>query len=343
MGILNLTEILDKSIDLLRKYIKSIVTFTLGYGFLLLLAMIPLIIVIGVMIAMTGIGMQSIGYVLVAAYILVIVIMAAVVLSYRTGVIKIAAQEFFGEAVFAFDAIKVSFRNILKVTGIITSALVLFLPVLGILGAFGYFLYKAADASGLLGSSYTTGLLTGFSNTNILLICLIAIAFLIAVFVILAYMTLFTFALHAAVIENKGVFGSIRRSLNLIKDDYWRIFGCVVLFGLVTAAITYALEGFFALLFSIIYLILMLSGIDQDYATFIAIAYNYAAWPVNIVSWVVISPAGVIMTTLLYFNQRFKKEGFDLILKLKAIRNNNPVPVADSTGSSSMHPEKTLD
>lgn len=346
MGIMNLTEILDKSVDVLRKYIKSIVTYTLGYGFLLLLAMIPLIIVIVIIFAFTGVGsgFGSGGYIaLIIAYLLFFAVMAAAVISYRIGIIKIAAQEFFHGPIYAFDAIKASFKNILKIMGIITAAFLLFLPVLGILGTAGYFLYKAVDASGLFNNSYNTDLLLGSYNTNILLICLVVAASLIAVFVISAYMTLFTFALHAAVIENKGVIGSIRRSLNLIKNDFWRIFGCVVLFSLVVAAITYALESFFALLFGMIYLILTLSGFEQDFTTFITLAYTYARWPINIVSWVVISPAGVIMTTLLYFNQRFKKEGFDLTLKLTAIRKNIPGLVAGGADSSPIHPEKTLD
>jgi hypothetical protein len=57
--------------------------------------------------------------------------------------------------------------------------------------------------------------------------------------------------------------------------------------------------------------------------TFLISAYSIARWPLNLLAWLLISPMGIIMTTLLYFNVRSRKEGFDMLLKLREIQKND--------------------
>jgi hypothetical protein len=66
-----------------------------------------------------------------------------------------------------------------------------------------------------------------------------------------------------------------------------------------------------------------LLNIKQNYTTFTTLIIVYLRWPVTLLSWLVISPLGTIMLTLLYFNQRFKKEGYDMVLRLREIQKTD--------------------
>jgi hypothetical protein len=309
---MNLPQIMDESLDLLRKYIKSIVTFTVGYTFIMFLILLPLIILIGVyagVVSLVGFSFISIAILLVLA----VPIIIGISLSYNTGVVKFASQEYLNESIYASEAIKASFKSILKFTGIAGIALLLFIPALVIIGVIGYFIYKQFENVDFMYSN--------FGDFGILLVIIMILLILAIYFVFSVYITLYTFSLQAVVIEKMGVFDSIKRSFYLVKKNFWRIFGSLLLFQLTVSGISISLQSFVALVFGLVYLIMELLNIHQDYTLFITTIYSYANWPISIISWLVISPIWVIMSTKLYFNIRFQREGYDMVLKLREIRN----------------------
>lgn len=312
MNLMNLPQIMDESLDLLRKYIKSIVTFTVGYTFIMFLILLPLIILIGVyagVVSLVGFSFISIAILLVLA----VPIIIGISLSYNTGVVKFASQEYLNESIYASEAIKASFKSILKFTGIAGIALLLFIPALVIIGVIGYFIYKQFENVDFMYSN--------FGDFGILLVIIMILLILAIYFVFSVYITLYTFSLQAVVIEKMGVFDSIKRSFYLVKKNFWRIFGSLLLFQLTVSGISISLQSFVALVFGLVYLIMELLNIHQDYTLFITTIYSYANWPISIISWLVISPIWVIMSTKLYFNIRFQREGYDMVLKLREIRN----------------------
>jgi hypothetical protein len=311
MGTMSLTEIMDKSIETLKKYVKTIVTFNLAYGALCFIGIIGAIIVGAILIAIAlGLKLNPIVWG-VFSFVLGICIFAFI-MSFKIGLIKISSQEFLEDRIYASQAIGSSFKKVFVILGVVLMEMVLFLPVLGVFVAIGYVFYNNIQQPLIWGGMY--------DNYGIGTIILFIIFVLLISISILAYITIFSFSFHAVALENKGVIASLKRSYNLVKEDYFKILGCILLFNLTIYAIVYSLQSFLGILASIVYMVLRFLNIEQDFITFATMAYNYSSYPISILSWLVISPIGTIMLTYLYYNQRFKKEGYDITLRLNKIQ-----------------------
>lgn len=329
MNLMSLAELLDRSLDILRKYIKSIVMFSLGYGILMFIIIIPVIFIV-LMITLTaysGIFLTSsepsfVPFIIL--FLLAVPLIIAFSLSYYIGLIKIASQDILKEKVLAQDAIKASFKSFFKVLGIGAAGTVLSLPVLAVFGVILYFIVKTVNIRPITPDFLYNPLegIIGSGAQMLFPIAAILLTALLLVFILSALMNYFSFSLHALTIEKLGVIDSIKRSLLLIKGSFWRVFGCMLLFYFTVYAITTSFQSFVLLVSGLIYLLLQFLSIPQDVFTFTAQAYNYTSYPISILSWLVISPIGVIMSTLLYYNRRFAREGFDMVLKLEELRNN---------------------
>lgn len=311
MGTMSLTEIMDKSIETLRKYIKTIVTFNLAYGALCFIGILGVIIVGSILIAIAlGLNLNPIAF---GIFSLILGIgIFTFVMSFKIGLIKISSQEFSEDRIYASQAIGTSFKNLFVVLGVLLMEIILFLPIFGIFAAIGYLFYNRVPQPLLWFGMY--------DNYEISTIILMIIFILLLILSVLAYITIFSFSFHAVALENKGVFAALKRSYDLVKGDYFKILGCIILFNLTIYAIVYSLQSFLGILASIVYIILKFLNIEQEFISFATMAYNYSSWPISVLSWLVISPIGTIMLTYLYYNQRFKKEGYDITLRLNKIQ-----------------------
>jgi len=313
MGLMNLAEIMDKSIEILKKYLTTIIMFSIGYGVIMFLGLI--IFTIGASIfAAIALGMiDNVVFTVIVISILVLIVLGFS-LTVNIGIIKITEQEFYGERIYASNAVGETFKNIFKVLGITSIAVLLFIPVIGIFSVPTYLIYKFFEAnSGLMGEN-PFGIIMFVVIT---IICILA-----ATAIIIGYVTMFSFSLQVLTIEKKGVINSVKRSFKLVKNNFWKIYGCIVLFGITVYAIRYSIMSFWALITSIIFMLLKFFSVQQNFTTFLTMALTYSNWPISLISWCIISPLGTIMLSVLYFNQRFKKEGYDMFLKLKEIQKS---------------------
>lgn len=313
MGIMSLTEIMDRSIEILKKYMKTIVTFNLAYGALCFIGLIGVIVVGGILVGI-AIGLK-LNAIIIGIFSLILgICIFASIMSFKIGLIKISSQEFLEERIYASEAIGVCFKKAFKVLGVVITEILLFLPVFGIFTAIGYVFYNKFQQPLLSFEIYTKSEL----STIIQMILLV----LLAILSILAYITIFSFSLHAVAIEDKGVFAALKRSYNLVNGDYFKILGCTILFNLTIYAIVYSLQSFLGLIAGIIYMIMKFLNAGQDFVGFATMAYNFSSGPISILSWLVISPIGTIMLTYLYYNQRIKNEGYDMVLKLRKLQKH---------------------
>jgi hypothetical protein len=246
---------------------------------------------------------------------IIVLIIGSLALTQYAGMIKISAQEYFNESVFTDTALKASFGSFFKVTAVLFLGLIMFLPVV----ALYYFPIRYAmeqpEASMPLDGAF------GFAE---ILGIVIAVIFMLSIiFAVLFYMTWFSFVLQAIVIEKKGVFASIKRSISLVRHSYWRIFGSMLLITFVIYGIQISLQSFVGIVSGILYLIAKFFNISEDFMVFFAGIMNLSSFPLTIISWLIVTPIAYIMYTLLYFNERFKKEGFDLLLRLKQLQKND--------------------
>lgn len=313
MGVMNLGEMMDRSIDILKKYVTTIIMFSIGYGVVMFLGLFILMLVGGIFAAFAVGIFENITFIIVMVIILCVIVVA-VSLTINIGVIKIASQEFFEERIYASAAVGASFKSIIKVLGITIIALIFMLPAIAVFSAIIYFLYKGFQSSAVLMDGNLAGI--------ILFVIIYIVLVLSVLAVIIGYVTLFCFSLHALTIEKKGVISSVKRSFTLVKHNFWRVYVCLILFGASIYAIQYSIMSFLGLVISILFMILKALNVEQSYGTFLAMAYTYSNLPFTLISWCIISPVATIMISLLYYNQRFKKEGYDMVLRLKEIQKN---------------------
>lgn len=326
MNVMNLAEIMDKSIEILKKNLKNIVLFNLAYGIITFIGVF-IIAIIGIIFGAITIGLLHLVALPVVVFTIAGVLILAFSLTLKVGMINIASQEFSGEQVTSSNAIGISFKSVLKVLGITVLVILMFLPVIAAFGAVGYFMYTGMKGHLIF--------LRKFTIKEIGIIILPVLLMLAFIIILAIYLNLFVFSLHAMTIEKKGVISSLKRSYELVKSNFWRIFGCTLMVYLTYYAIITSLESFIGIILGLIYLLMKLFNVAIiKYTLFITSALTYLRWPINILSWLVISPVITNMITVLYFNQRFKKEGFDIELKLKKIQRDEQHQLDSSAGTS---------
>lgn len=255
MGIMSLTEIMDKSVEILKKYIKTIVTFNLAYIALCMVGVVG-VLLIGVILAAVVIGLKLSTVVIVIVSIIFGVSILAFVMCFKIGLIKISGQEFLEERIDAGKAISFSLKKIFKVLGVMIMEAVMFLPMAGIYTAIGYLFYSKFQNSLLSFGMY--------DGTEMIIIIMMIIMILLLSLSVLAYLTIFSFSLQVVTIENKGVFAALKRSYMLVKGDYFKILGCTILFNLIIYAITSSLQSFIGIVAGMIYMVLKFLNIQQD-------------------------------------------------------------------------------
>ncbi|NMM66016.1 hypothetical protein HBE96_25900 [Clostridium sp. P21] len=318
MGLLGLSEIMDTSIEVLRKYMKTIFLFSLGYGVIAGIVAIILIIITAILVA--------VAYKVLSSFILsgiILVLLCSFIftflLAYNVGLIKIASQDFLSERIYADDAIGASFKSIFRVFSILLVVTILFIPVIAVFGVASYFICK-----GLKYSINSIVIAYGISSIRYVFAIIILILIIIAMISMFwLYVTFISFSLNVAVIEKKYAFSALKRSFNLVKNEFWKIIGCSILFSITIFAVKVSLAGFMEAVLSILYLITSFFNVQVGYTDFIVNMSRYIQFPINLLMWLIIYPLTTIMMCNMYFNQRYKKEGYDIVLRLKEIQKNH--------------------
>ncbi len=307
MGIMSLSEIMDKSIDLLRKYIKSIVSFALLYGMVWLFGII-------IIIVFSAFAAVIFGEVFLIVLIPIVILLAlAVFMSSNAGIIKIISQEYFMQKVDAAGALKAAFGNFLRMCGLAIVIAIMAVP----LAAIFYVVVKVFD--GVFGEAINS--IDKYSWGIVVLAALLIISLILAAAIIIGYISIFIFSIHAIVLENKGIFAAIKRSWRMVKHNYWKVFGCVILFYISIYAIQLSMDSFTALIVGLFYMVLRFLNLSQDLIAFFSLFFNRIQIPVSMLSYAVITPIYMIMLCLLYFNIRFQNEGLDMRIKLREIQS----------------------
>jgi hypothetical protein len=123
----------------------------------------------------------------------------------------------------------------------------------------------------------------------------------------------------ATVVEKNSPVASMQRSMELTKENAWPMF----LLLLLVFVIEMVVGGLLQLPGTV--LTFMALAAKQQPSVLVAV-YNYIA---QFASQVLVGPIGTISASLMYYNLRVKKEGFD-IMHLMNLLDNVPRPLADS-------------
>lgn len=127
------------------------------------------------------------------------------------------------------------------------------------------------------------------------------------------------FYFEAVIVENTNAIGALYRSSDLVQDNWWQVFGAIILIALSS----YAIQYIFVLSIGTTFLLLDLSG-GADFRTIVEwsimqnvldsnsyVFYVIMTGSRQIINSLII-PVWGIGIVLLYFDRRIRKEGYDI-------------------------------
>lgn len=154
-------------------------------------------------------------------------------------------------------------------------------------------------------------------NTKSLALGIFAGLLLIPASVLSAILSVkFVFVPAAVVVEDRGYFDAMRRSWNLITGHALRVFGISLLIGLIVGVMTSMITAPVGVLVALT----TKPGVMSPWVPLQAV--------VNSLVQSAVAPLMMIVTVLLYFDVRIRKEGFDLQMLARdlAVASGQPVP-----------------
>jgi len=126
-----------------------------------------------------------------------------------------------------------------------------------------------------------------------------------------------------AIVEKESPAASMERSMELTKDYAWQMFLLLLLVGILQWVVS-------ALVQAPTMLLTISAAVAKQQPSMGVTVYSYLA---GFVSQVVVGPVGTISASLMYFNLRVRKEGFDIQHLLGSLDN--------APGPRSMEPRST--
>ena len=141
---------------------------------------------------------------------------------------------------------------------------------------------------------------------------------LILVVAFLVYLNVFSLAVAVAVFERKTFFNALGRSWQLIRGEFWKVAGTRLIWTLVVIVIGMSLSGGLALVNVLV--TLLVTTLDLGMAgIMIATITSMIVGLLSIATAFLVAPLSGVFYTTLYFNQRIKKEGFDIEVRLERL------------------------
>ena len=148
--------------------------------------------------------------------------------------------------------------------------------------------------------------------------------FFVAVVLSIWFSTMFSLVTPVVVLERERPGAALARSWRLVRRSFWRVFGIILLAGLIVAVASAILQLPFSFLST-------LFGGARGFSagTVIAVIGTIAAGTVT-------RPISAAVTVLLYVDMRMRKEGLDLALRTAA----GDGPLADSDFAAAWQPPR---
>lgn len=218
------------------------------------------------------------------------------------------SERFLGRAMTVREAYRTAFRRWLS---LVVAAFLLGLVFVALFGIFFGIILVPAIGIAALGDG------AGGAAAGLVTLCL-CVLIIPAMLGLLFFYTRWVFWTQAIVIENYNSTGGLGRSWKLVKGSFWRVFGFILLLSImvyvVTIGPTTALSfGAFFLPSPLLQFILqtMISGVIG----------------------VIVAPLQYATLTVLYYDLRIRREGFDLAMQMQDQTPSTDMPPLYSRSS----------
>ena len=299
---LNVGDILDQTFRVFRKY------FLLLLGIIAVIS-VPMAVVQGFGLWQYTQGLQELGgsrgfgatspsgvfgsALASSVPLLISTVLTAVAGVFQTGALASAISELYlGRTI----SIGQAYRGVLRRIGPLLLATLL---VGLIFGVFVAIFFGASLAGATLGSA------------GVIIFCLAIPFSLVFMVVVIAVSVYWLFLSQAIVLEGHSAIEGLRRSWNLVRGSFWRVFGITLLLGLLVSMASFVPT--FAVQF----------GVSLAFPGSLEIQ-TILNQVVTTVLTILLTPITAIANTLLYYDLRVRKEGFDLELMARQLATALP-------------------
>ena len=228
------------------------------------------------------------------------------------GVIIATAAIFLDKHITSTDALKQTFRRFWHLLG-------------------GYLLWAAVLIIPFIVSLLflTSFVMRGTSSISILFIPFAFVPFLIY------FLVRWGFVFEVLLLEKTNVRNAFKRSSELVRGTWWRVFGMLILILLLSVAILYIFEISLGAIFILakaaggtdFKTLIQWSVMETDLGSSNLIFYAIMTCT-NLILKTLIFPIWVIGITLLYFDLRIRKEGLDIEMQANTSNTHKPEPSA---------------
>ena len=317
---MNAAEMLDLTIAIYKKsFVQQLIItgIMMAVGFVLLFVLVFALVMVGIVAyanaAWGGFTAGGVVLAVLGALFIIVGLSAFTTVQYAAGMV-VAKQAYWGEKLSVVKAFSVALHGIFRLITAALAVVIAYIPAIAvILGA------SAMLLSLLFADWYTAmpAALTAMMD-NPLWVLAVVLAFMLLCLLFMALLLLTdTFACLAvpvSLFERRWFFGAFGKSVRLVKRDYFKVFGMLILAFLMLSALSLSLSGLFDIITVAASYAMETAGTD---AMIIAMVMLYVAG--SVVSFTIallMAPVPVIFSTVLYMNQKMKHEGLDIEIGL---------------------------
>ncbi|MCL2841500.1 MAG: hypothetical protein FWE05_12110 [Defluviitaleaceae bacterium] len=305
---MNAAELFDRTIDVYKKSFGKQLAFAAIMGVISFIGMMIFGFVLAFIIIFstaTFLGAIAIDEaVLIILPIIVVLVLSPLLLLWtavsNSGHMILAKQAFYGHY------IKLPYAEMPKMALRVFTALLaqflLIIPFILVVGGLAVLLFPVWDMLFLVGYG------------NVLPVVSLVLFVLLTVVGFAVFTNIFAVTTAVAIFEDKYFFSAVSRAFGLIRDEFWRILGIRILWIAVIFTTVMSIQGVFAIVqqFSFFF-----AGSIGTTAAILLALFGFFGSIVSIAANFLIMPLDGIFQTMIYFNQRIKKDGLDIEIAIE--------------------------
>ena len=296
---MNVAQLMDRAVDAYKRSFWK----QLAYAAVVGVVFFVVLFIVGIIIAAVMIAGAFDGDDIMGIFVIIIAVFLPLILLWMgissAGHILFTRDALIGHLVY-LPKLKIFSLAMRAISAIIAQTLV-FLPI----AAFLIYLFWTSIVFFV-----ETFFLTDFNIAGLLLILLVSSTIAI---IFLLVENMFALSITVAMFERRLFFGALIRSWELVRDNFFKIFATRVLWYLVGVGSALAAQG---VLFLFGLLMGVLIGSVHPIFSILLIPIGIIAMFFPIFVSFAQMPMDGIMRAVIYFNQRIRKEGLDIELKL---------------------------
>lgn len=230
-----------------------------------------------------------------------------VALVFQSGALTaFVSEKFLGRAISVREAYGRAFRRWLALLIAVVLLSIIFGVVLSAMC--GLWLVPLMGISAL-GAGLDSGSSAAFGVVTLMLCCLVGPALAVAIFLGVRW----SFFVQAIVLEDYNSSGGLGRSWKLVKGSFWRAFFVIAALALLV----------FVLNLGLYLLALTLAALTQSPIALVILS-SVSMQLINII----FTPLQFAALTILYYDLRIRKEGFDLQMQMQQLPQAAPLPMS---------------